>query len=135
MSLPPLTMPSRTTLQVYRGDTIRIMTEVIDEDTGQPVVLDPYVVRFTMKRTVGDPDDHPDAIRKSTRGDEGGGVQTSGNIATIILAPEDTVNFPDITQRFVWDIQIVQEDTGAVYTVDAGDIMIVPDVTRIYSGL
>lgn len=135
MSINGVVSPSRTTLNVYRGDTIRIECTVIDEDTGDPVVLDPYVVRFTMKRTVGDPDDYVATIRKSTRSDEGGGVQTSGNVAIVILAPEDTKDFPPIMQRYIWDIQIVHETTGAVYTVDAGDIMITPDVTINDEGL
>ncbi len=115
-----------TSLQMFRGDSTRIMSKVYDEDTGDPLDLAPFRAFFTMKQRVSDLDDAVTVIKKDT---VQGSVQTSGNIITVFLAPTDTEGFPDVAQRYLWDIEIVSP-AGDVYTVDDGDIVVRPDVTR-----
>lgn len=115
-----------TTLHMFRGDSTRIMSTVKDEDTGAPLDLAPFRVTFTMKKRVSDSDAAVTVIQKDT---VEGSVQTDANIVTVFLSPSDTEDFPDAAQRMLWDIQIVSA-AGDVYTIDQGDILITPDITR-----
>ncbi len=59
----------------------------------------------------------------------GGGIVFAAEVGTVTIAASVTTTWP--AKRVYWDIQgVVDGSPDQVYTIDSGDISILPDITR-----
>ena len=120
--------------ELYRGDSKTYRVSVVDE-AGLPVDITSNLLRFTIKKDLGDPDSSAIVKKASSGFADGGAMQVSivgapaNGVFDIYLRPADTYTAkPD---KYFYDIQV---GIGTrVYTVAYGKYTIKGDVTRTYT--
>jgi hypothetical protein len=107
------------TLEAKRGDTLRVRVGPLVDDNG-PVSLLGKILTFSAKYRYIDTDY---ALQKSTGTI---GVDVDTYIIDVATASE-MEDFANRVVRLVYDVEL--ESGSEVYTVDAGLLIISPDVT------
>lgn len=111
--------------QMYRGDTFVFDVQVVKNNVPQDITG--WTMWFTAKYSYPDQDSQA-AVQQST----GDGIAYTFPLAgkaEITVAPIKTRGFPDGPVTLVYDVQ-VKDLLGSIFTVDAGTLLVIPDVTR-----
>lgn len=112
-------------MEMTRGDDRKIVMEAVyPEDVveagvaaGDPYPLDGATVWFTAESPQS-------TIAKKS----GAGIETSGNLATILIDATDTESLAGPT-TYQWDFQI-RTAGGKIHTLAKGSLVVRPDITR-----
>ncbi len=120
-----------------RGDTLRLNVAVTIVPDGQttPVVVDVtgWTFWFTVKRYVQNFDDK--SLFQAKTGDSTGGITIVDAVNGKLLAKMDPIytrNLADGPETLYFDLQ-AKDTAGIVTTIDEGQILVTPDVTRAIS--
>lgn len=111
---------------IVRGDSYELDIPVIERETGDPLDITGTSFWFTAKRSLFD--DDADAVIAKDMTDGIAIIDGPGGRARVFIEPADT---DSLTKRTVlrYDVQWKDAD-DAVYTIDAGDLVVELDVTR-----
>jgi hypothetical protein len=115
-----------TDLTIYRGDTVKLNVAVTAG--GAVFNLTGCTVWFTVKNQYSDPDNQS-VFQKSTTN---GGITITdapNGLCQVTIANADTSGEPDTKVMLLWDCQ-VKDASGNIYTVNSGNLIILPDVTK-----
>lgn len=119
----------RIVREMYRGDTFRLLGEVVDRATSQPVDITGWTIRYTAKYAL----QNADARAAMAQDNQGvGGVAlvapTMGQLL-VTVQPIVTRGYPDGPVRLEYDVQAT-DPMGVVTTIETGEVVVRPDVTR-----
>lgn len=113
-------------IQLIRGDS-KVLTVSVTR-SGSPYDLSGHTLRFTAKYRYSDPDSEAVFQLSSSPGAGITVTNAAQGQARIEIAPVHTQNLPAVRTRLVYDLQLT-DGGGGVYTVDIGEIIVLPDVT------
>lgn len=111
-----------------RGDTVQFSVVVTLDDVAYD--LTDCSLWFTAKYKYTDDDD--DAVFQKTLGDGITVTSAPQGLAAIVISPTDTDALSLIKTVLFWDLQLV-DDSGNVYTIASGNLIVNPDVTQSIS--
>lgn len=140
MGFPALVVPTTTRpkdaepIELVRGDTWRYPFQVVDRETNAAIDVTGWTFWFTAKYSVVEPDAQAGIAQDNIMGGKGGVVLLSPTQGQCLVTVQPIVTraFPDGPVRMVYDIQSM-DPGGVVITIERGEQVVLPDVTRAIS--
>jgi len=114
-------------ISMQRGDTKKIVVQLLDENGAPLPTAQVSAMFFTVKNKRGDAD--VSAIISKSLGSGIVITNTLTGMITVTISPSDTSSLTEGKRGLPWDVQIIKVN-GEVYTVLNGLLNIAADVTR-----